>query len=199
MFYYLEGTLSLPLSGIAIIDCGGVGYKLTVSATTRQEISPKVGSVVRLYTYLSVREDAMELFGFSTEEEEQAYELLITVSGVGPKAAIAILSTMTVGSLRKAILTGDAKSIARANGVGAKIASRIVLELKDKLSKALGVSADDLPEAPDEGGSLGDALNALLVLGYTRGEATSVLKKVAAPGKSTEDLIKDGLKLLSKA
>lgn len=200
MFYYLEGKLSLPAPGFAVIDCGGVGYKLTVSATTRQAVSTKTGSTVRLYTYLSVREDAMELFGFATEEEEEAYELLISVSGVGPKAAVAILSVMTVQSLQKAVLTGDAKSIARANGVGAKIAARVVLELKDRMAKTLGVSADDLPDAVDEGGgNLNDALNALMVLGYTRSEATGALRKVASAGKSTEELIRDGLKMLSKA
>lgn len=199
MYYYLEGTLMLPEPGTAVIDCGGVGYKLTVSGTTRTEITSKVGKTVRLYTVLSVREDAMELFGFADQTEKAAFEQLISVSGVGPKAAVSILSALSVERLNKAVLTGDVKAISSAQGVGAKIAARVVLELKDKLAKALGISAEDLPEVSDGGGqNIGDALNALMVLGYTRAEATAALKKVSTAGKSTEDLIKEGLMLLSK-
>ena len=200
MFYYLEGKLYLPDFQSAVIDCGGVGYKLTVSSSTRQEIASKNGQTVRLYTYLSVREDAMELFGFATEKEEQAYEMLIGVSGIGPKAAIAILSTMTVEHLQKAVLTGDVKAISQANGVGGKTAARVVLELKDKMSKEFGILPDELPEVPDTGDtSIADVVNALMVLGYTRSEATAALKKMNVAGKSTEELIREGLKLLSKA
>ena len=199
MFYYLEGKLLLPEMNTAVIDCGGVGYRLTVSGSTRQEISSKVGQTVRLYTVLSVREDAMELYGFSTEEERLAYEQLTSVSGVGPKAAISILSALTVERLNKAVLTGDVKSIATAQGVGNKTAARVILELKDHLAKVLGMKAEDLPDVPDGGQDLGDALNALMVLGYTRAEATAALRKVKTAGKSTEELIKEGLKILSKA
>ena len=199
MFYYLEGKLLLPEMNTAVIDCGGVGYRLTVSGSTRQEISSKVGQTVRLYTVLSVREDAMELYGFSTEEERLAYEQLTSVSGVGPKAAISILSALTVERLNKAVLTGDVKSIATAQGVVNKTASRVILELKDHLAKVLGMKAEDLPDVPDGGQDLGDALNALMVLGYTRAEATAALRKIKTAGKSTEELIKEGLKILSKA
>lgn len=199
MFYYLEGKLLLPEMNTAVIDCGGVGYRLTVSGSTRQEISSKVGQTVRLYTVLSVREDAMELYGFSTEEERFAYEQLTSVSGVGPKAAISILSALTVERLNKAVLTGNVKSIATAQGVGNKTAARVILELKDHLAKVLGMKAEDLPDVPDGGQDLGDALNALMVLGYTRAEATAALRKIKTAGKSTEELIKEGLKILSKA
>ena len=199
MFYYLEGKLLLPEMNTAVIDCGGVGYRLTVSGSTRQEISSKVGQTARLYTLLSVREDAMELYGFSTEEERLAYEQLTSVSGVGPKAAISILSALTVERLNKAVLTGDVKSIATAQGVGNKTAARVILELKDHLAKVLGMKAEDLPDVPDGGQDLGDALNALMVLGYTRAEATAALRKIKTAGKSTEELIKEGLKILSKA
>lgn len=199
MFYYLEGKLLLPEMNTAVIDCGGVGYRLTVSGSTRQEISSKVGQTVRLYTVLSVREDAMELYGFSTEEERLAYVQLTSVSGVGPKAAISILSALTVERLNKAVLTGDVKSIATAQGVGNKTAARVILELKDHLAKVLGMKAEDLPDVPDGGQDLGDALNALMVLGYTRAEATAALRKIKTAGKSTEELIKEGLKILSKA
>ena len=199
MFYYLEGKLLLPEMNTAVIDCGGVGYRLTDSGSTRQEISSKVGQTVRLYTVLSVREDAMELYGFSTEEERLAYEQLTSGSGVGPKAAISILSALTVERLNKAVLTGDVKSIATAQGVGNKTAARVILELKDHLAKALGMKAEDLPDVPDGGQDLGDALNALMVVGYTRAEATAALRKNKTAGKSTEELIKEGLKILSKA
>ena len=199
MFYYLEGKLLLPEMNTAVIDCGGVGYRLTVSGSTRQKISSKVGQTVRLYTVLSVREDAMELYGFSTEEERLAYEQLTSVSGVGPKAAISILSALTVERLNKAVLTGDVKSIATAQGVGNKTAARVILELKDHLAKVLGMKAEDLPDVPDGGQDMGDALNALMVLGYTRAEATAALRKIKTAGKSTEELIKEGLKILSKA
>lgn len=199
MYYYLEGKLALPDFNTAVIDCTGVGYKLTVSSTTRADISSKVGKTVRLYTVLSVREDAMELFGFSDESEKTAFEQLISVSGVGPKAAIAILSVLTPDRLNKAVLMGDVKAISAAQGVGNKIAARVVLELKDKLAKALGVTAEDLPQVSDSSGqNLGDALNALMVLGYTRAEATNALKKINTVGKTTEELIKEGLKMLSK-
>ena len=199
MFYYLEGKLLLPEMITAVIDCGGVGYRLTVSGSTRQEISSKVCQTVRLYTVLSVREDAMELYGFSTEEERLAYEQLTSVSGVGPKAAISILSALTVERLNKAVLTGDVKSIATAQGVGNKTAARVILELKDHLAKVLGMKAEDLPDVPAGGQDLGDALNALMVLGYNRAEATAALRKIKTAGKSTEELIKEGLKILSKA
>ena len=158
-----------------------------------------MGQTVRLYTVLSVREDAMELYGFSTEEERLAYEQLTSVSGVGPKAAISILSALTVERLNKAVLTGNVKSIATAQGVGNKTAARVILELKDHLAKVLGMKAEDLPDVPDGGQDLGDALNALMVLGYTRAEATAALRKIKTAGKSTEELIKEGLKILSKA
>ena len=200
MFYYLEGKLFLPDLATAVIDCGGVGYRLTVSGNTRSQIAVKGGQTVRLYTYLSVREDAMELFGFYDEQELTAFTQLISVSGVGPKAAVAILSVLTPERLNHAVLTGDAKANTAAQGVGGKIAARIVLELKDKLAKALGVTAEDLPTVPAAGGAeaLSDALNALMVLGYTRGEAAAALKKVNPAGKSTEDLIKEGLMLLAR-
>ena len=199
MFYYVKGLVAHTAPFLAVIDCGGVGYRLTVSGSTRQEISSKVGQTVRLYTVLSVREDAMELYGFSTEEERLAYEQLTSVSGVGPKAAISILSALTVERLNKAVLTGDVKSIATAQGVGNKTAARVILELKDHLAKVLGMKAEDLPDVPDGGQDLGDALNALMVLGYTRAEATAALRKIKTAGKSTEELIKEGLKILSKA
>ena len=134
MFYYISGKLAKLDGSFAVIDAGGVGFKMTISKSTYYRISGKEDAPsVKLYTYMAVREDGTELFGFSTEEELSAFKLLITVSGVGPKAAISILSTLTPEKLALAICTEDKKAISQASGIGPKSAARIILELKDKL------------------------------------------------------------------
>ena len=201
MFYYLSGTLAHREAGIAVIDCGGVGYKLTVSTTTLSQISPKIGEKVKLYTYLAVREDAMELFGFYSIEEHSAFKQLITVSGVGPQAAISILSTLTPEQFAAAVCSGDTKALGKASGVGAKTAARIVLELKDKLAKEFGTvgvpAAVPGGKAVAAGGKLNDAVNALLVLGYTKQEASAALEGVD-PAFTLEQMITAALKRLVK-
>lgn len=201
MFHYFRGILALCTPNTAVIDCGGVGYKLTVSATTHASIGGKVGSEVKLFSYLAVREDAMELYGFSSEEELDAYKLLTTVSGIGPKAAIAILSVFTPKTLAAAIASGDTRAIARANGVGSKTAARVVLELKDKFS--LFGEGEDIPA---EGGSyaptaassgFAEATEVLTVLGFSRAEIANALKK-ADPSLDSEALVKYALKQLTK-
>ena len=202
MFHYFRGILALCTPNTAVIDCGGVGYKLTVSATTHSAIGGKVGSEVKLYAYLAVREDAMELYGFFSEEELDAYKLLTTVSGIGPKAAIAILSVFTPKTLAAAIASGDTRAIARANGVGAKTAARVVLELKDKFS-LFGESASD--GAPTGGsyqnlqtsGGFAEASEVLTVLGFSRAEIAGALKN-ADPSLDSEALVKHALKQLTK-
>ena len=147
MFYYIEGKLAHLDYGFAVIDANGVGYKLTITQTTYEAMPPHLSvseaPIVRLYSYMAVREDGIELFGFATESELEAFKLLITVSGVGPKAAIAILSVFSPDKLFITIMNEDTKAIAKANGIGAKTAARIVLELKDKISKSYseGISA----------------------------------------------------------
>ncbi|MGM9636646.1 MAG: Holliday junction branch migration protein RuvA [Eubacteriales bacterium] len=201
MYYYISGTLALAALSTAVIDAGGVGYRLTISSHTLGKLSGKEGSAVKLYTYFSVREDAMELFGFATEEEKKAFEMLISVSGVGPKAALAILSVLTPERLASAVVSGDAKSIARANGVGAKTAARVVLELKDKIAKVIrpedGSVLPDPDDAPAGTSALADAQAALMVLGYTRSEAIYALRD-ADPTLDAESLIREGLKKLMK-
>jgi len=201
MFHYFRGILALCTPNTAVIDCGGVGYKLTVSATTHASIGGKVGSEVKLFSYLAVREDAMELYGFYSEEELDAYKLLTTVSGIGPKAAIAILSVFTPKTLAAAIASGDTRAIARANGVGSKTAARVVLELKDKFS--LFGEGEDIPA---EGGSyapassssgFAEATEVLTVLGFGRAEIANALKK-ADPSLDSEALVKYALKQLTK-
>ena len=199
MFYYISGKLVHTDPGSAVIDVSGVAYKMTVSGTTLSEIAAK--DTVRLYTHLAVREDGIELFGFATEEELATFKLLIGVSGVGPKAAISVLSIFTPDKLSLAVANGDTKAIARSQNVGAKTAARIVLELKDKLAKEIapaeaGVDLEDMTGDYGQNNLL-DAQNALIVLGYTRGEAIAALRGVS-PADSVENMIKAALQKMGR-
>ena len=200
MFYYVRGTLAVCELSTAVIDCGGVGYKLFVSDTTFSKIAGKTGQEVKLFTHLCVREDAVELMGFFTNEELSAFKMLITVSGVGPRAAMAILSIMTPDKLAVAVSTGDVKSIARANGVGKKTAERVILELKDKVS-AIPMEGEDIsggiaPAAAPGSGERGEAVIALTTLGYSKREAESAVASVPDEGLSAEEYVKKSLKFL---
>lgn len=192
MFYYVKGPLVMTDPQSAVVDCGGVGYKLTVSGNTLSHLT-EVGKVVCLYTYMSIREDAVELFGFYTTEELSAFKLLITVSGVGPKAAMSILSLMSPEKFAVAVSTGDSKALSKANGVGKKIADRIILELKDKVAKNITVSGeyDDMDNIVS-GGIADDAVEALMVLGYPRGVALKAIEGCA--GNTLEELMRAALK-----
>lgn len=199
MFYYLRGKLTLCFENTAVVDCSGVGYKLTVSSTTIGKLAGKIDEDVKLYTYLSVREDAMELFGFYSEDEYRAYKMLIGVSGIGPKAAISILSSLSPSALAAAIVSGDAKLISRAQGIGAKTAARVILELKDKIAKEIGASQSTSKQTYTEtvsSSGMQDALAALLALGYTRYEAGEVLKGLD-PTLDCESLIRQALKKIN--
>ena len=209
MFYYIEGKLAHLDYGFAVIDANGVGYKLTITQTTYEAMPPHLSvseaPIVRLYSYMAVREDGIELFGFASENELEAFKLLITVSGVGPKAAISILSVFSPDKLFITIMNEDTKAIAKANGIGAKTAARIVLELKDKVSKSYGESVS-MPQnvtqgkasAPVGSSKLSDAQSALLVLGYTKSEVVAALRGVDISNKETDDIIRIALKNLSR-
>ena len=201
MYYYISGKLILARLNTAVIDAGGVGYKMTISATTLGKLSGKEGQNALLYTHLAVREDAHELYGFFSEEEKNTFQLLTSVSGIGPKAAMAILSVLTPEKLAIAVATGDAKAISKAQGVGAKSAARVVLELKDKLKADISAAADEgdssLLDIPTPGNNLADAEAALMVLGYTKQEAAYALKGLD-PKKDVETLIREGLKKMMK-
>lgn len=208
MFYYIEGRLAHLDQSFAVLDVGGVGYRLTITQTTYEAMPPHLSvselPTVRLYTYMAVREDDVELFGFRSEEELDTFKLLITVSGVGPKAAIAILSVFTPDRLAVAISAEDTKAISRANGIGAKTAARIVLELKDKIARVTSVSEDMSADMGISGSashgssSLEDAQSALLVLGYTRAEIANAIKQIDVTGKETDAIIRLALKQLSR-
>lgn len=205
-----------PVACSVVIECAGVGYKVQVSAGTLSKLpspgytpdgTPKENpEKVRLFTYMAVREDAVELYGFATSEELAMFKLLISVQGVGPKAGMSILSLMTPRTLALTIAAEDTKAISKAPGVGAKTAARVVLELKEKLSK-LYPATDGVP-LPEAGptnsgkksassGKLSDAQEALLVLGYSRSEITAAMKHVDLE-ESLEDIIKKALAALMK-
>lgn len=193
MFYYIKGTLVHTDFSSAVIDTGGVAYKMTVSTSTLSQIA-SLKNDVKLYTYMAVREDAVDLYGFYTLEELSLFKLLITVSGVGPKAAMGVLSAFTPERFAIVVGSEDIKSLSKANGVGAKTAARIILELKDKVAKEI-VSSRPVPTQAS--GAVSDAQNALMVLGYTKAEATNALVGIS-PALPLEDMIKEALKKLMK-
>ena len=200
MFYYLNGTVAHMAPYLAVIDCGGVGYACRTTNTTQAQL--KIGEKGKLYTYLNVREDAMELYGFATQEELNLFELLLSVSGVGPKAALSILSASTPANLALAIITGDEKALTCAPGIGKKIAQRVILELKDKLAKGQTIAAGEsyggtgvtvIPE-----NKLSEATAALAVLGYAQSEINVALKGIDMDSLTLEQIIKEALKKMMK-
>ena len=208
MFYFISGKLALLRPGFAVIDAGGVGFKLTVSDRTYDAISPSAAANgnVKLFTHMAVREDDMELFGFCDEQELNTFKLLTTVSGVGPKAAMAILSCFTPEKFALAVCTEDRKAIAKANGIGPKTAARIILELRDKMmaegALPLADGGSSLPVgAPASGaasGKMSEAQEALLVLGYSRAEVLGVLHTIDTSAMEVEDIIRAALKKLMR-
>lgn len=194
MFYYLKGIVAEIDINLAVIDCGGVGYAVNTTANTLSRL--KINEKAKLYISESVKEDAFDLFGFATLQEKRCFEMLLTVSGIGPKAAQSILSSSTPEGLAMAIMNGNEKVITAAPGVGKKIAQRVILELKDKISKESGSVATEMPAVltPAESGARSDAIAALMVLGYSAPEINSVLNKNDVSGMSTEQIIKLVLK-----
>ena len=199
MFYHLDGKVAELGQGMAVIDCSGVGYLVNVSLNTLAQL--KNGERAKLYISESVREDAFELFGFASKSEKRSFDLLIGVSGVGPKAALSILSAHTPEALSMAILSGDEKALTVAPGIGKKIAQRVILELKDKLAKESGdfelPMKSGAPAAVGDG-KLSDAAAALAVLGYGPAEINVALKGVDVAPLTVEEIIKAALKNMMK-
>ncbi len=197
MYYSIKGTVLLAEANLVVIEAGGVGYQIHTSYPSARSVRP--GEAAMLYTCLQVREDAMDLYGFTTKQEKECFQLLIAISGVGPKAALAILSAVTPDQLALAVMAQDEKALTVAQGVGKKLAQRILLELKDKLASGMeaapgsGVSAAAIPAA---GSPVEDAIAALMVLGYPRAVAMNALQGVDAAGKSTDELVRAALKRL---
>ena len=196
MLYYVSGTVAILEPGLAVIDCGGVGYGCHVTAYTAAQL--KLGTNARLFITESIREDAYDLYGFSSKEEQRCYELLTGVNGVGPKAAMAILSAGGPQNFTLAVMTGDEKMLTAAQGVGKKIAQRIILELKDKIgggSMELDFSAGAAVTVPQPTGALSLATAALQELGYSPAEINAALKGVD-PNASTEEMVRHALRAM---
>ncbi|MBQ0084140.1 MAG: Holliday junction branch migration protein RuvA [Clostridiales bacterium] len=199
MIYSLNGKLILSDKTFAVIECGGVGYKCFISLNTVARL-PKVNSDVFLYTYMSVKEDAVDLYGFYSPDELECFKLLISVSGVGPKAAIALLSEFTADKIMLCIASSDSKSLTAAAGVGNKVAQRIVLELKDKVAGTTFISRDESINAAVNSGvtsNAKEAVAALVSLGFSQSDAAVAVGKYNSSLRA-EDLIKQALKDLSR-
>ncbi len=194
MLYYVSGKVAVLEPGLAVIDCGGVGYGCRVTAYTAAQL--KLDKLARLYITESIREDAFDLYGFISREEQRCYELLTSVSGVGPKAAMSILASGPQ-NFTLAVMTGDEKLLTAAQGVGKKLAQRIILELKDKMGGAteLDFSAGPVAAAPAQSGGIALAQAALQELGYSPAEIAAALKG-ADPKASTEELVRYALRAM---
>lgn len=197
MFYFIKGIVALSEPGLVVIDAGGVGYGIMTSLTSSAQA--KVGQQAMFYTYLHVREDIFDLYGFATREELDCFKLLIGISGVGPKAALSILGVTPPANLALAVLTDDQKALSAAPGVGKKLAQRIILELKDRMSKSQLESASGAPVdtgiAAPAGSAYDDAAAALMVLGYSKAESLAALKG-ADPSMSVDEMVRAALKKL---
>ena len=200
MIYSVQGKVTHTEPNLAVIECGGVGFACRTTVTSLSAL--KHGADAKLLTHMNVREDAIELFGFADDRELYCFKLLLSVSGVGPKAALAILSAMSPQEFALAVVADDAKALARAPGVGAKTAALIILKLKDKLAKESGAAATHgfaptgAVAGAGGGGSSGEAIAALLVLGFSASEAAGALAGIPQE-YSTSDKIKGALKKLA--
>ena len=199
MFYYISGKVAVIEPGMVVIDAGGVGYAINTSYTSARSV--KTGEQAPFYTYLHVREGIFDLYGFGRREELSCFKQLIAISGVGPKAALAILGAVTPEKLALCVISGDEKALTAAPGIGKKLAQRILLEMKDKMSKdqleaASGSSGIVMPDLSAPGGAMEDALAALAVLGYPRAVAVNALQGVDTAGLATDEIVRAALKRL---
>ncbi len=205
MYAYIKGTLEEITEDNIIVEAGGIGYNVKVSAATAQ-LLPGLGNEVKIYTYTLVREDTFSLYGFLTRDDLEIFKKLITVNGIGPKGGLAVLSVMSADDLRIAVLSGDAKAIARAPGIGSKTAERVILDLRDKISledtlKNIGGTLDSSVVSSDGANSdnamIKEAVEALTALGYSVTDATSAVRKVEmTEGMTVETLLKAALKYI---
>lgn len=196
MFYYLEGVITLIEAGLAVVDVAGAGYACHTTANTLSHL--EIGKKTRLYTYCNIKEDAFDIFGFYDQGERRFFQQLLTVSGVGPKAALSILSAGTPESLAVAIVSGDERPLTMASGIGKKLAQRVILELKDKIAKeSAGVKTAgtvSLPVTMAGGSKLADVQAALAVLGYSPGEIMTALRGMEIEALSVEEIIRNVLR-----
>lgn len=197
MFYYINGTVTVMEANLAVLDCGGVGYACHTTNYTLAQL--QLGKQQKLFTYCNIKEDAFDIFGFSTKEELNCFNRLISVSGIGPKVALAILSAVTPGQFTLAVVTGDEKTLTMAQGVGKRMAQRIILELKDKLTGELpdyqsgGVT---VPVQTMGSSKVSEASAALATLGYSQSEIAAALKGVDVEKLSVEEIVRAGLRAM---
>lgn len=198
LFYYLNGTVAALDANLAVIDCGGVGYACYTTTYTRSQLT--VGRNAKLFTSCSIREDAFDIFGFSSREEKNCFERLTGVTGVGPRVALALLSSMTPDQFTLAILTGDEKALTAAPGVGRKLAQRILLELKDKVSGEQMGADGSVPAAAltGAGGKTAEASAALAALGYSQSEIGASLRGLDTAGLTVEEIVRQCLRAMVK-
>ena len=197
MIAYLKGILEVKLNDYVVIDVGGVGYKVFMSETSMESLG-NIGDIVKVHTYYRVREDDISLFGFNTTEELRLFELLISVSGVGAKTALGMLSCITPSEFALAVISNDISKLVKIPGIGAKSAQRIVLELKDKLKKEENLKPDNdkIKEAIIDDNKVLEAISALQVLGYNKREIEKAFERIDKADLSVEDLIRKGLSIL---
>lgn len=200
MYSYIKGSLEIKTTGYIVIDVNGIGYKIFMSETAIEQLG-ELGKIVKVHTYLKVREDDMSLYGFNTNEELRMFELLLSVSGIGAKSAIAILSNITPSSFALAVITNDVSKIKSLPGIGPKTAQRIILELKDKLKaeeKQTENATIEMKQAIVEDDKYNEAVSALQVLGYSRKEIEKALENINRDEFSVEDMIRKGLNNLAR-
>ena len=193
MIAYIKGTLERRAESYIIIETGGIGYQIFVSPATLAKL-PQTGEMVKVFTYFSVKEDGVSLYGFASAEEQEMFHKLLTVSGVGPKGALGFLSQLTPQEIILAIISEDVKTLSKAPGVGRKTAQRVILELKDKFKTeealSMGQEVQGIVETSVGGDAKFEAIDAMTALGYSRSEAAKAVNAVAAEGMSTEDILK---------
>ena len=195
MFYYLNGTITLLDANLAVVDCGGVGYACHTTNVTLSKL--QVGKQAKLFTFCNIKEDAFDIYGFATREELNCFEKLLGVGGVGPKAALAILSVVTPDQFTLAVMTQDDKTLTMAQGVGKKLAQRILLELKDKLAPSqLELSGAQLDASPVHGSKTAEATAALASLGYSQQEIAAALKGVDVNAMRVEEIVRHALRAM---
>lgn len=200
MFSYIKGILEVKTTGYVVIDINGLGYKIFMSDTAINKLG-EIGQIVKVHTYVKVREDDISIYGFNTNEELRMFELLLSVSGIGAKSAIAILSNISPSSFALAVITNNVGEIKKLPGIGPKTAQRIILELKDKLKTEESIEEDstlELKGAIKEDNKVQEAVSALQVLGYSQKEIEKAMQNVDKDNLSVEDIIRKGLYFLSK-
>lgn len=201
MFAYIKGSLEVKTTGYVVVETGGIGYKIFMSETAIEKLG-EIGSIVKIHTYMKVREDDVSLYGFNTNEELRMFELLLSVSGIGAKSAISILSNITPSSFALAVISNDINTLKKLPGIGVKSAQRVILELKDKLKteEAINKNEDsvEIKTAIQEDDKVSEAISALQVLGYSRKEIDTAMEKIDTSELSVEDIIRKGLNNLAR-